>query len=137
MNKTDLKIFDSLSIVTIRGFEPETETFEIEGGGTHTVHQCDPPGCANFLVDSYGLQYGEPDPEHRGILWTDYEGSGGDPWAFDLLIATHEVDALKTVATEAGYDFVKTEKIDEPMQFGDGDEVVTILKHPNGWVLVS
>jgi hypothetical protein len=128
MTKTDLKPYDSLSIVTLDGFKSEP----IEGIGSH-----DMPGSANWLCDAYGSISTEFDPDETGILWTDYDVIPNRPWAFTVLIDTAEVSAFRKSAEESGYHFVCSDEIKDAGYYGDGNGTVAILKHPDGWVVVS
>lgn len=121
VGKLDLAVYGSLSIVTIDGFKP-------------TEDLIDPPGSANWLVESYGLHGEDQDADEPGILWTDYDCSG---WQFRVLIDSEEVDDLKRSTVEAGYTIEGVEEVSEPIHFGDGAGVVAILKHPDGWVVLA
>jgi hypothetical protein len=127
MNKGDLGIFEGLSVVRIEGYEPEAV------GPDETI---DPPGTANFLVEQYGMHPAYPrnfDPEYSGILWTDYENPD---WSFSVLVASDEVEALRSTATEAGYTILGVDPVTEPMNYGDSHGgAVEILKHRDGWVI--
>lgn len=142
MNKSDLRIFDALAIVVIDGFEPEVPTVELEDGSTMTDPNAaiDLPGSANWLVEQYGMATDDdgPDPQSAGILWTDYDfGSDGLGWRFSALIAADEVDDLRTFAQKAGYDVVRVDEVDEPMNYGDAGGTATICKHPDGWLIFT
>lgn len=141
IRKSDLAVFDGLSIVKLDGFEPEKQTVTIreEDGTERTMRGedsgLDLPGSANWLVSEYGLQSDDFDPQTTGIIWTDYDGP---EWRFSVLIASDEVEDLKALATEAGYEVRGVEEIAEPTTYGDGQAgTVTILKHPDGWCILS
>lgn len=126
--KKDLTVFDGLAVVTLDGFEGEPRY----AGDT------DPLGSANCFCETYGMAAGEAGEGEGGpgILWTDYDLNGD--WAFSVLIAADEVDALTGCAREAGYSVVSVEPIAEPTHYGDGHTgTVEILKHRDGWVVLS
>jgi hypothetical protein len=126
--KSDIEdaVYNSLSIMTITGFDAPPGTLP---------DAIDPPGSANHLVgDLYGMNNGDMEPSNFGIIWTDYDAPG---WTFDVLIATDEVENLRSCAEEAGYSIDKVEEVGEPMVFGDGSGTCTILKHPEGWIVAS
>lgn len=128
ITKRDLKVFADLAVVKLEGYEPDPEPAEIP----------DRPGSANWLVEKYGMQPDthDPDPEHPGIIWTDYDAPARHPWTFSVLIASDEVEDLTRLAREAGYEILGVEAVAEPTHYGDGGGTVAILKHPDGWCVL-
>lgn len=122
INRSEITVYKSLSQVTITGFD-----------GKH-IPAVDPAGSANWLCSEYGMAPEGADETTAGILWTDYDGPG---WTFDVLISTDEVDGFQFVCKENGYSVDRVIEITEPQVFGDGQGTVTILKHPDGWVLAN
>lgn len=136
---SDLAVFDGLTIVRINGYKPADEEVELADGTIIVTNGgTDRPGEANWLVSQYGVQPEELDPQTYGILWTDYDSASDAPWEFALMIASDEVEALEKMATEANYEIVEVEPVTEPTVFGDGHcGTVTLLKHPDGWVIAQ
>lgn len=139
LTKSDLAVFEVLAVVRLNGYKPKPDEVNLEDGSTiDTNVGTDQPGEANWLVSQYGMQPDELDPERYGILWTDYDSACDRPWEFAILIAGDEVEALTEMATAAGYEVVEVEPVAEPIDFGDGHGgTVTILKHPDGWVIAN
>lgn len=129
IRKSDLSVFDGLSIVKIDGYKPDEPP-----GYTPDI---DLPGSANWLVTEYGFRDLTTDVMTRGILWTDYDCGCDHPWAFTVLIPTDEADEFRKTAESANYDVLSINPITEPCNYGDGGGVCTIMKHPDGWVVVS
>jgi hypothetical protein len=127
-------VVDSLSIVKIRGFEPDPKLDAIE-----------PPGTPGYLVEEYGAAEESPSDDiglyGPGILWTDYDLASlgrGEEWDFAVLIDSEEIDRLKTHATKAGYKILSVEPVTEPTYFGDDSTgIASILKHWLGWVVLG
>lgn len=142
ISKTDLGVYKGLSIVRIDGFKPDGQLLEkiATSEGEQWVNAgdagIDRPGSANWLCDEYGMQADGFDPGEPGILWSDYD-CGGGPWTFAVLIDAEEVEDLRKLAEEAGYEVLGVAGIDGPCHFGDGSGTVAILKHPDGWCVVS
>ena len=125
--KNEITVIESLSVVRVQGFEV-SKSEEIEG-------MVDQPGSANAFCEEFGMAALDEDSlAGPGILWTDYDGSD---WEFAVLISTEEVDALKAIAEETGYEILSVKEITEPTNFGDGGGTVEILKHRDGWVVLS
>lgn len=125
MTMTDRKVFESLTVVTIRGYQvkPEDEIGAL----------ADQPGSANYFCDCYGMSADEL--SGPGILWLDYDLG---EWDFAALIASDEVDALCTAANEGGYEILKVEPVTEPTHFGDSHAgTVEICQHRDGWVVLN
>lgn len=131
----DITVISALSIVRLRGYEPDTAgTVEIHGIEYPLGDSgLDLPGSANWLCAEYGMA--PEDHEESGILWTDYDAPADEPWAFAILIAADEIKAFTALARGAGYQVRAVEPVTEPICFGDGCGVATILKHPDGWVV--
>ena len=136
LTKSDLAVFESLSIITLDGFEPERSFATDELGQRYEISMVvDRPGSANWLLIGYGTNNLDLDPTKPGILWADYEMPG---WQFRVLIASDEVEALSKTAEESGYTVSQIQEVDEPGFFGDGHQgTVAILKHPEGWVIAQ
>jgi hypothetical protein len=129
-----MRVYPSLSVVYLTGFEPETEVIDgykvpVDGD------MIDPPGSANWLCERWGQTDSPGDHDADAILWTDYQ-VGGD-WDFSALIATENADALADFAREAGYTVGRIDPITEPTNYGDGNGTVEILKHRDGWVILE
>lgn len=120
ISKSDLTVFEGLSIVEITGFEPAKDNDAI-----------DPPGTANFFCELFGMADLDDD-EPEGILWTDYDSEG---WSFLVLIPADDVERLKVWAADAGYEVDSVEAVAEPCVFGDGGGSVEVLRHRDGWVI--
>ncbi len=128
LRASDLTVIDRLYAVEIRGFDP--------GSQGSTV---DPPGTANWLVEQIGVAAGE-ETYDTGIIWTDYDAPADDPWLFKVLVSGDLLPNLGMTVREAGYEFNGPHSLDEvvePCVFGDGNGTVTILKHPEGWVVLK
>lgn len=123
---TDLKVRESLTIVSVNGFEPKDDSPD---------GAVDLPGDANWLCEQYGMA--EDCQGESGILWTDYDGGSDYPWAFDVLIDTSESVSFENFAASRGYEILKDHDVNEPRNFGDGNGTVEILKHRNGWVVLE
>lgn len=141
----DLKVFEALSIMRLDGFKPKRELVTLCHQDGREIGpmpaddaSIDLPGSANWLVEQYGMQpdADAPDPEHPGIIWTDYDAPARHPWTFSVLIASDEVDDLTRLAREADYQVCGVEPVAEPTHYGDGGGTVTILKHPDGWCVL-
>lgn len=132
-------VYDSLSIIVLDGFKPAEDLVELEDGTIIDANETGPidlPGSANWLVTNYEFQIGEFDPEKYGIIWTDYDlGMDGDGWRFSVLIDGRETDSLIEFAEKAGYTIDRIDDVIEPCVYGDNNGTVTILKHPEGWVI--
>ncbi len=128
LRASDLTVISKLYAIEIRGFEPGSQTEVI-----------DPPGTANWLVESFGIA-AEDGTYETGVIWTDYDAPSDDPWLFKVLVSSHALPALDEFVKEAGgYDFNGPHSLDEvvePVVFGDGNGTVTLLKHPDGWVVL-
>lgn len=116
----DLDVIDQLWNVQIRGWK-EIVPPEI----------LDPPGSANWLVEQFGLAI------DGGIIWTDYDGPADDPWLFAALVSDDTLPRLMAFAEEAGYVIVSKSQIDDAQVYGDNQGTITILKHPEGWVIAE
>lgn len=136
INKSDLAVFSELSIVRVDGFEPEkTWIMGDDGVEYDATPPVELPGTPNWLANEYGMQVNDLDPQEPGIIWTDL---GGHEWEFSVLIASDEVEDFKKLAAEHGYEIRGIDPVAEPMCYGDsGGGVATIMKHPDGWVVVS
>jgi hypothetical protein len=124
MNSNEIRerIFPSLAIVTIDGYQPDNS------------EMVDPPGSANYFCEQcYGMAPFPRDPDHAGIL----EISCDDSWTFRVLIKTDEVPELKRSAGKSGYKVVESSEVRDAMTFGDNGSTVTITKHPNGWIVMD
>jgi hypothetical protein len=127
-SKTDVRVFESLSIVKVRGYKP-TDPDAHHGGPV------DRPGDANCLLESYGMAGANGDGDWGpGVMHSDYDYP---EWDFAVLIASDEVDAFRSHATLRGYEILSVEEVTEPTNFGDGSGTVEILKHRDGWVVLD
>jgi hypothetical protein len=112
-------VYESLSAITIRGFEPS---------------EIDAPGSATFLVDTFG-RAAEADPANPGIIATDYDQV--EPDQFAVLIDSVEVDALRDQCVESGYEVITVEPITSPQLWGDTASVVEIVQTVDGWAIFA
>ena len=135
--KKDLHVFESLSILTIEGFETEKETATDPKTGevfNMTAYIVDLPGDANWFCDNFGMASDPTEEGGPGILWSDYDGGG---WEFAVLVDSDEVELLKQTAENSGYSVLSVEEINEPQNFGDGNGTVEIIKHRDGWIVLT
>lgn len=129
----DLVVFGELAIVRIQGFEAPKYWDVVDGRYVTLDGAPDPVGTANWLCEQYGMHRDNFDTCEPGILWTDYDSPG---WEFTVLIAADEADRLAAFCRGAEYTVLASEPVTEPMHYGDGGGTVTVLRHPDGWVIV-
>ena len=112
-----LKVYDSLTIVTIEG---------------HKLIKEEEIGNPSWLCEEYELV-----PNSTGVLWISYNISSNRPYLFSILIMTEGIEILRKLVTENGYTIERIEEIIEPRQFNDDIMAIEILKHRNGWVILD
>ena len=132
MKATEIRVHDSLTILSINGFEPA----DVPEGEMHPPG--DRPGSANFLVETLGLVDDIQDEDTDGmILWTDYDSSPDEPHRFAVLVDTDDVPSVVKIVEECGYEVVSKVVVDEPVIYGDGGGIAAICKHPLGWIVLG
>lgn len=142
LHKSDLTVFSELHIVTIRGYEPNRVFAVDDDGQRHDVTENDPPGLANWFCDQFGMAYQieEADDDSEGILWTDYDYYP-DLYTFSVLVTGKGLGALrKWIEDQDGdskYDIELVRKVKEETEYGDGNGVLVIMKHPEGFVIAE
>jgi hypothetical protein len=129
MRLSDLRIHEGLAIVRLDGFRPA------RAGEEGYCDGIDLPGSANWFCEQHGMAADVQ--SEAGILWTDYDSSADEPWAFSVLVGGDEFEAVCRLARTHGYLVDAVSPVTEPMAYGDGAGTVEILKHRDGWIILE
>ena len=113
IDKEELVIFKSLSIVELRGYALPSEIV----------------GSFGWIMNNYEVNT-TLKPCDYGIIESNSED-------FTFLIASDEVNDFLEFAVKNKYDFSYVVLVGEPIVFGDKNAAILILQHPEGWVLAS
>ncbi len=117
----ELTVIESLSVVTIRGFESAED---------------DQPGSANYLCEAYGMAAVNSAEMLVSCGILGYNCDHAIAWDFDALIASAEVERLRVLAIEKGYQVLAVEEVTEPRAYAADSGTIDLLRHRNGWVLL-